>query len=190
MGSPRFRSLTDRQRDVLVRLDRRMPIKQIAAELDVSESRVNQHIRVLKDVYRVGNLKDLCDSYRVELQDSGEPAPYRKAASTISEVPPRREFDEPEDRVAPGEFVLADVAPLAIEAPWIVRNEPRVVPGVLDGDHAVLYRLAVIIGLALAFIVLVILLVTAALSVSEASGGRGVVPRDTAIQSEVSNRAL
>ena len=182
MGSPRFRSLTDRQKDVLVRLDRRMPIKQIAAELDVSESRVNQHIRALKDAYRVGNLKDLCDSYRVELQPGGEPAPYRKAASTISEVPPRREIAEPEDRVAPGEFVLADVAPLAIEAPWMVRNEPRAVPGVLDGDHAVLYRLAVIIGLALAFIVLVILVVTAALSVSEASGGKQFGPRDRQVQ--------
>jgi hypothetical protein len=170
----------------LVRLDRRMPIKQIAAELDVSESRVNQHIRALKDVYRVGNLKDLCDSYRVELQESGQPAPYRKAASTISEVPQRREFDEPEGRVAPGEFVLADVAPLAIEAPWIVRNEPRAVPGVLDGDHAVLYRLAVIIGLALAFIVLVILVVTAALSMSEASGGKQYGTRSQTFEAETS----
>lgn len=189
MGSPRFRSLTDRQKDVLVRLDRRMPIKLIAAELDVSESRVNQHIRALKDVYRVSNLNDLCDSYRAETEEAGEPAPYRKVASTNSEVPQRQRIDEPEDRVAPGEFVLADVAPLAIEAPWMVRNEPRAVPGVLDGDHAVLYRLAVIIGLALAFIVLVILVVTAALSVSEASSGRGVVPRDSSTQSEVSDRA-
>ena len=172
MGAPRFGSLTDRQKDVLVRIDRRLPIKQIAAELDVSESRINQHIRALKDTYSVENLKDLVDSYRAEVQVSGEPAPYRKPASTNSEVPHRSEIDEPEDRVAPGEFVLSDVAPLAIEAPWTVRHEPRVVPGVLDGDHAVLYRLAVIIGLALAFIVLVILVVTAALSMSEASGGR------------------
>jgi len=177
MGSPRFQSLTDRQKDVLVRIDRRMPIKQIAAEINVSESRINQHIRALKDAYSVENLKDLVDSYRAEVQNSGESAPYRKAASINSEVPHQQKLDETEDRVAPGEFVLSDVAPLAIEAPWTVRNEPRVVPGVLDGDHAVLYRLAVIIGLALAFIVLVILVVTAALSVSEASGDRDVVPR-------------
>jgi DNA-binding CsgD family transcriptional regulator len=190
MGSPRVRSLTDRQKDVLVRLDRRMPIKQIAAELDVSESRVNQHIRALKDVYKVGNLKDLCETFRAEQVAAGETAPYRNTASTKSEVPPGRRIDEPEDRVAPGEFVLADVAPLAIEAPWLVRNEPRAVPGVLDGDHAVLYRLAVIVGLALAFIVLVILVVTAALSMSEASGGRDVVPRVSSTQAEASNRLL
>lgn len=186
MGGPRFRSLTDRQQDVLVRLDRRLPIKQIAAELDVSESRVNQHIRALKDVYSVSNLTDLCESYRLEVSENGQPAPYRNPSSTISEVPDHRKIDEPEDRVAPGEFVLADVAPLAIEAPWLVRNEPRAVPGVLDGDHAVLYRLAVIIGLALAFIVLVILVVTAALSMSEASGGKEFGPRNQAAQAETS----
>lgn len=187
MPSPRFRSLTDRQKDVLRGIDRRMPIKLIANELGVSESRINQHIRALKDAYGVSNLKDLVESYRAELQAAGETAPYRKVASTISEVPRRSEIAEPEVRVAPGEFLLADVAPLAIEAPWQVRNEPRVVPGVLDGDHAVLYRLAVIIGLALAFIVLVVLVVTAALSVSEASGGKQYGPRNQAVQMGSSN---
>ncbi|MDC0886678.1 hypothetical protein OAS19_02675 [Altererythrobacter sp.] len=176
MQSPQSRSLTDRQKDVLVRIDRRMPIKVIAAELNVSESRINQHIRALKDIYGAGSLKDLCESYRAELAFSDETAPYRKTASRNSEVPPLPESAETEDRVAPGEFVLADVAPLAIEAPWTVKNEPRVVPGVLDGDHAVLYRLAVIVGLAFAFIVLVILVVTAALSMSQATGGQEVVP--------------
>ncbi|WP_435418578.1 hypothetical protein WAB17_03125 [Parerythrobacter aurantius] len=159
-----------------------MPIKLVADELGVSESRINQHIRALKDTYAVSNLNDLCAAYRAELEGEGEPAPSRNVASTISGVPPKAEIDEPEDRVAPGEFVLADVAPLAIEAPWLVRHEPRVVPGVLDGDHAVLYRLAVIIGLAIAFIVLVILVVTAALSVSQASGGKQFGPRDRQVQ--------
>lgn len=187
MDSPRFRSLTDRQKDVLVRVDRRMPIKQIAAELDLSESRINQHIRALKDVYAVSNLKDLVDSYRAEVAESGESAPYRNPLSRNSEVPQSVQASEQEDRVAPGEFVLSDVAPLAIEAPWHVRNEPRVVPGVLDGDHAVLYRLAVIIGLALAFIVLVILVVTAALSMSEASGGKQYGTPTATMQTEASN---
>lgn len=189
MQSPNFRSLTDRQKDVLIRIDRRMPIKVIAAELDVSESRINQHIRALKDIYGAQSLKDLCESYRVEVEFAGESAPYRKASSRKSEVPKAPESSETEDRVAPGEFVLADVAPLAIEAPWMVKNEPRVVPGVLDGDHAVLYRLAVIIGLALAFIVLVILVVTAALSMGEASGGKNFGPRDVSTQAEVSDPA-
>ena len=187
MQGARFRSLTDRQKEVLVRIDGRMPIKQIAADLDVSESRINQHIRALKDIYDVANLKDLVESFRAEPAGDAETAPYRKSSSRTSEVPRQADVSEQGDRVAPGEFVLADVAPLAIEAPWHVRREPRVVPGVLDGDHAVLYRLAVIIGLALAFIVLVILVVTAALSMSEASGGKEVRPRVTDMQEVASN---
>ncbi|WP_234032103.1 hypothetical protein [Parerythrobacter jejuensis] len=167
-----------------------MPIKLVAAELEVSESRINQHIRALKDIYGVGNLKDLCESYRAEVQDSGESAPYRKTASTKSQVPQSAKQGETEDRVAPGEFVLADVAPLAIEAPWTVKSEPRVVPGVLDGDHAVLYRLAVIVGLAFAFIVLVILVMTAALSMNEATGGKQIQPPQTQSESEVSIPAV
>ena len=177
MQPPRFRSLTDRQKQVLERIDRRMPIKAVAVDLGLSESRVNQHIRALKDIYEAGSLNDLCEAYRLEMQETGEPAPSRKPASRISEVPQSAESVETEDRVAPGEFVLADVAPLAIEAPWTVGNEPRVVPGVLDGDHAVLYRLAVIVGLALAFIVLVVLVVTAALSMSEATEGAAYGPQ-------------
>ena len=175
MPSPRFRSLTDRQKDVLQGIDRRMPIKLIASELGVSESRVNQHIRALKDAYGVSNLNALVELYREELEAAGETAPCRNPASTISEVPRRTEIGEPEDRVAPGEFVLADVASVAIEAPWKVRNEPRVVPGVLDGENAVLFRLAVITGLAVGIIAAVLLVMTAALTMSEATAGTEVI---------------
>ena len=170
--APGSRRPTRRQREVLELIDRRMPIKRIAFELDISESRVNQHIRALKDAYEVEGLDALVAAYRTE--NPGD-TPYRNTASSFREVSDTGRMPQEGDRVAPGEFVLADVAPLAIEVPWNAKREPRVVPGVLDGDHAVLYRLAVIVGLALAFIVLVVLVVTAALSVGEASGGQEVV---------------
>ena len=167
-------TLTDRQMEVLALIDRRLPIKRIAHELGISESRVNQHIRALKDAFGVQGLDALVEAYRVQVPEKDRNEAYRFSASSFSEVPPQRHSPQEGDRVAPGEFVLADVAPLAIEAPWEAKHEPRVIPGVLDGDHAVLYRLAVIIGLALAFIVLVVLVVTAALSVAEVSGGQEV----------------
>src|SRR3546814_14162834 len=57
-------SLTERQRSVMKRIDRRVPIKLIAQELGVSETRINQHIRILKDIYQVASLNDLVEVYR------------------------------------------------------------------------------------------------------------------------------
>lgn len=48
MLSGAAKRLTDRQRAVMERIDRRVPIKDIALELGVSETRINQHIRALK----------------------------------------------------------------------------------------------------------------------------------------------
>lgn len=169
--------LTDKQLAVLERLDRRMPIKVIAAELGVSESRINQHVRALKNHFGVESLGDLIDRAReADVAPPGIPQgePSRKPAYRNSHLPDAAEPPQTGDRVAPGEFVLADVASVAIEAPWSVRNEPRVVPGVLDGENAVLFRLAVITGLAAGIIAVVLLVMTAALTVSEATEGRQV----------------
>lgn len=164
--------LTDRQRAVLERIDRRLPLKSIAAELGISESRVNQHVRALKEIYRVHSLKGLVGAYRAEGDD-----PCRKPAWRNPQVPPPSFPAEHGHRVAPGEFVLADaMGPLAIEAPWQRHHEPRVVPGVLDGDHAGLIRLAVIIGLAFGMIAALVLVMTASLNLSEAMRDRAANP--------------
>jgi DNA-binding CsgD family transcriptional regulator len=171
--------LTEKQREVLDRLDRRVPIKVIAAQLGISESRVNQHIRALKNHFGVESLGELVARARTG-SGSGAEDPSRKPAYTNSQLPDQAGSPHDEDRVAPGEFVLADVAPFAIEAPWHGQHEPRVVPGVLDGENAVLFRLAVITGLAVGIIAAVLLVMTAALTVSEATEGRQViVPEET-----------
>lgn len=59
-----MRELTDRQRDVMQRIDRRMSIKVIAQDLGMSETRVNQHIRALKDIFQTENLPELVEQYR------------------------------------------------------------------------------------------------------------------------------
>ena len=58
-------ALTGKQRDVIRRIDRRMPIKLIASEMGVSETRINQHIRALKAIYGVGSLNELVESHRL-----------------------------------------------------------------------------------------------------------------------------
>lgn len=171
------RELTDRQRAVLGAIDRRLPLKAVAAELGISESRVNQHVKGLKERYGVHSLPDLVDAWRCE-ENGGRPAdPCRSSAWRNPQVSAAAFGEENGSRVAPGEFVLSDAAALyAIEAPWSGRIEPRVVPGVLDGDNALLLRLAVIIGLAFGLVAAIVLVVTASLSLSEALEGKAAVP--------------
>lgn len=174
------RQLTDRQRAVLGAIDRRLPLKSVAAELGISESRVNQHVRGLKERYGVHSLPDLVDAWRAEEGRSpagGEDLPCRNSAWRIPQVPGEATDSDNQPRVAPGDFVLSDAAALhAIEAPWLTMNEPRVVPGVLDGGNAVLLRLAVIAGLAFGIIAAIVLVMTASLSLSEALEGRAAAP--------------
>jgi DNA-binding CsgD family transcriptional regulator len=172
--------LSDRQRAVLERIDRRLPLKSIAGELGISESRVNQHVRALKEIYGVHSLKGLVEVHREGPQD-----PCRKPAWRNPQVPPPAFPAEHGPRVVPGEFVLADaMGPLAIEAPWLRQHEPRVVPGVLDGDHAGLIRLAVIIGLAFGMIAALVLVMTASLNLSEAMRDRSASPEQVSVPAD------
>lgn len=172
------RTLTERERAVLDGIDRRLPLKLVAAELGVSESRVNQHVRALKERFQVNNLSDLVDAWRSEDIGITENTDCRNPAWRNPQVPLAASDSETKSRVGPGEFVLSDAALYAIEAPWSVESGPRVVPGVLDGGNAVLLRLAVIIGLAFGIIAAIVLVVTASLSLSEALEGRAIVPAD------------
>lgn len=185
MGAAAGQKLTKRQLAVLERIDRRVPIKVIAMELGVSETRINQHIRALKDFYQVDSLNELVECYRVEF-GAGEdalPLPEELADAGLSDSSYRKNqvaagaaaaADWP--RVDPGEIVLSDVMPLSGLAPWQKAQEPRVVPGLLDGDNAVLIRLGAIVGIAFGMLAAVVLAVTAAMSLSEALDGKAHVP--------------
>lgn len=197
MPSAAPRQLTERQRAVMERIDRRVPIKVIAQELGVSETRINQHIRALKDIFEAGSLGDLVERYRATLpEQTPEEKPQPKPKSEEKQLPAgsRKGFSEPAysnsqvdgdrpgvingSRVDQGELVMSDVLPLIEQAPWLRPGEPKVVPGVLDGEHAVLFRLGAIIAIAFGFLAAVVLMVTAAMTISEALDGRATVPVD------------
>ncbi|MDJ0642105.1 MAG: hypothetical protein QNJ15_04755 [Erythrobacter sp.] len=197
MPSAAPRPLTERQRAVMERIDRRVPIKVIAQELGVSETRINQHIRALKDIYGAGSLGDLVELYRAN-QPGQKAADQQTTASNTerNQLP----ADLPKDfsevaynntQVAVegqgvnngveadhGELVMNDVLPLIEQAPWLRPGEPRVVPGVLDGENAVLFRLAAIIGIAFGILAAVVLTVTAGIALSEAMDGRVLIPEE------------
>ena len=188
MTSGAARRLTDRQKAVMERIDRRVPIKVIAQELGVSETRVNQHIRALKDIYDAASLGELVENYRatispeanenaIEADSNPEPdadllKPFSEAAYRNSQIQPASASPDLTEREDLGELVLSDSMPLIQQAPWLKPGEPRVVPGVLDGEHAVLFRLGAIVGIASGILASVILAFTAARTLSEATDGK------------------
>jgi len=197
MASAAPRKLTDRQRAVMERIDRRVPIKVIAQDLGVSETRINQHIRALKDIYRAESLNELVEVFRATepKQSEGNDAvakqteaadprseesqkPFSEAVYSKSQVPAAARNSDSDERVDRGELVMRDVLPLIEQAPWLRPGEPKVVPGVLDGENAVLFRLATIIGIAFGILAAVVLTVTATVALSEAMNGVARVPEE------------
>jgi DNA-binding CsgD family transcriptional regulator len=196
MSSGAARRLTDRQQAVMQRIDRRVPIKVIAQELGVSETRINQHIRALKDVYEAGSLGELVENYRATLPpapaedvpsmravlgeptDTGASGPFSEAAYTKKQIPQPAIFADQLSRDDPGRLVMSDAMPLLEQAPWLRPGEPRVVPGVLNGEHAVLFRLGAIVGIASGILAAVVLTITAARTLSEATEGKAVISVD------------
>lgn len=199
MLSGAARRLTDRQQAVMERIDRRVPIKVIAQELGVSETRINQHIRALKDVYAAASLGELVENYRATLPPAPADTPgdedrvegllgdnpdadslraFSEAAYMKKQIPPGAIFADQLGRDDPGRLVMSDAMPLFEQAPWLRPGEPRVVPGVLDGEHAVLFRLGAILGIASGILAAVVLTITAARTLSEVTDGKAAISVD------------
>lgn len=196
MSSGAARRLTDRQQAVMERIDRRVPIKVIAQELGVSETRINQHIRALKDFYDAASLGELVENYRATLPppapggerdetsedealrdvaDADKLQPFSEVAYTKKQIIGPAGFGDALVRDDPGQLVMSDAMPLLDQAPWLRPGEPRVVPGVLDGEHAVLLRLGAIVGIASGVLAAVVLTITAAKTLSDATAGKATI---------------
>lgn len=180
MNAPAIPKLTDRQRDVLERIDRRVPIKVIAGDLDLSEARINQHIRTLKDKFECESMNELVERYR-EFSNKqsnacenevGPEEPYSNSLYRNTQLPDEPIFPDLHSRVDPGKIAFSDAHHVLIDAPWAKPREPVVVPHILDGGNAVLRRLAAMIGIAFAVVAAVILVAAAAVTVSEILDGK------------------
>ena len=174
------------------RVDRRVPIKVIAQELGVSETRINQHIRALKDLYGADSLRDLVDLYRLDKRiaaggdlsaDLSEnqgvgisSTPLSEDAYNISQVPNPVFGVEGHNWDSSATVELQDVLPMIDPVPWLNPEEPRVVPGMLNGEHALILRLAAIVGIAFGLLAAVVLTATAAIMISEALSARAAIP--------------
>ncbi|MEM1052214.1 MAG: hypothetical protein AAGI28_08985 [Pseudomonadota bacterium] len=194
MSRDELRPLTQRQQAVIERIDKRTPIKGIARDLGVSETRINQHIRALKNIYKAESLTDLVEAYRaekLELAKADEelkseiiqkPAQAERGLSepvySKNQVPISTLIGDPLVQDDPGALVIRDVSSMGDEAPWLRSSEPQVVPRALDGENAVWLRLVAIVGIAFGFLAAVVLTVTAAVTLSEALDERATIPVD------------
>ena len=151
------RSMGGKRMLVLGLLAERKPIKQIAAELDISVSAVNQHIKSLKLQFGANSLADLWQVHN-ELIEAGELADCTKSTCTKSQLPhdaippemPVQEFGSP---------VTTFHEPLAfrVEAPWENWAGQSGFQGVLNGANAAWVRIALIVAIALGLFVLILI---------------------------------
>ena len=113
-----------------------------------------------------------------EPTDTGASGPFSEAEYTKKQIPEPAIFADQLIRDDPGRLVMSDSMPLRDQALWLRPGEPRVVPGVLNGEHAVLFRLGAIVGIASGVLAAVVLTVTAARTLSEATEGKAVISVD------------
>ena len=160
--------------DVLERVVQRKPYKIIAAELEISETRVKQHVRTIKDRLEANSLPELVEQFHQITYKS----PLPKGVGPKSELPLMKVPDIDRLTDDPGELELAESITMELKAPWTSSPEPKIVPRVLDGENAGLSRLLVILGIVLGLLAAIVLTLTVASALTEQFDGTRFVPRE------------
>ncbi|GGZ09075.1 helix-turn-helix domain-containing protein [Novosphingobium colocasiae] len=146
-----FARLTPKQHEVLRFVSENRTSKEIAWELGISESAVNQRIESIRARAGSPPRAELARVYR-QYQAEIDAACNSLTANNL-QLPDAAGFDDRSAQDDPAEsFALADAAlaePYAIrlKAPWQEADFERIVPEVLDGKHAGLNRTAAIIAI-------------------------------------------
>jgi DNA-binding CsgD family transcriptional regulator len=139
--------LTPKQHEVLRFVAENRTSKEIAWDLGISESAVNQRIEGVR--LRTGSppRAELARAYRQYLQDLE--AACNPVPAKIPQVP-LQPFDTPSDErdERAGHLALGDAMTYTVTAPWQRGTFGNVVPEVLDGANAGLSRTAAMIAIA------------------------------------------
>ncbi|WP_133366474.1 response regulator transcription factor [Qipengyuania sediminis] len=142
--------LTSRQQEVLDRLTRHQAIKTIADEMGVSETRINQHIRAIKDRLGVNHKEDLVALW---LEAGG--SPFSNSIYRKRQLPEVENSAHEQSGADTALFTFQDAGAMR-RAPWEAAAYRRVGPGFLDGRgegaKRMVYIILVAIGLPLAVI--------------------------------------
>lgn len=161
----RFQSLTNKQAAVLALLANGRTSKEIATALDLSESAVNRRIELLRTRFGGITRLELARRYRDWSSEGVETARQSLHLAAEPDSPQKQDEDGRE-----AELVFRDSLAISIDPPWAGTAEPKIVPGVLDGDNAVLTRGAAIAIILLAIIASLVLGLAAASALTETLG--------------------
>ncbi|EIZ79986.1 two component LuxR family transcriptional regulator [Novosphingobium sp. Rr 2-17] len=160
-----FPHLTPKQHEVLRFVAENRTSKEIAWDLGISESAVNQRIEGVRGRAGSPPRAELARAYRQYLQDLD--AACNPVTDKIYQVPETSDPDASSERDdAADQFALADAMTFTVKAPWQNDRVSRIVPEVLDGKNAGLSRVAamVVIAFGMLLIAMVGLVVARALS--------------------------
>lgn len=148
-----FPGLTAKQHEVLRFVAENRTSKEIAWELGISESAVNQRIEGVRNRAGSPPRAELARAYRqylLDLEAACKPVPDK-----ITQVPAQAGVpqSEHEDALA-DKLALADAVTFTLTPPWQGERVGRVVPEVLDGAHAGLSRTAAMVAIAVGMLVI------------------------------------
>lgn len=142
-----FARLTPKQHEVLRFVAENRTSKEIAWELGISESAVNQRIEGVR--VRAGSppRAELARAYRAYLQELEQACnPIPDKIPQVPKDPPEPPIERRDERVEP--LALADPVNYFVTAPWQRAEFGTIVPEVLDGANAGLSRAAAMIAIA------------------------------------------
>ena len=152
--------LSERQYAVLDAVSRRIPYKAIAAEHDVSETRIQQIVRELKKHFGVTTLPALIEAFE-SLPKPDRAGDYGFPKYAKEQVPPPAESGQRLLRDDPGLVRFADIGNMQFPVESELKPEPRIVPEGLDGKFAGRLRLLAIVGIAVGIAVTILVMVSA-----------------------------
>lgn len=155
--------LTAKQQEVLERLARHQAIKTIADEMGVSETRVNQHIRAIKDRLGANDKEELVAIWIAAHGGS----PLRKTVYRKKQLPDPDALPDEGAKADAAMLRFKDAGTFPLAAPWEVGGYHRVGPGHLDGPGATRRRVGYIILVAIGLPVAVVLTLSAMLALTE-----------------------
>ncbi|MCJ2178036.1 helix-turn-helix domain-containing protein [Novosphingobium album (ex Hu et al. 2023)] len=148
-----FARLTAKQHEVLRFVAENRTSKEIAWELGISESAVNQRIEGVRSRTGGPPRAELARAYRQYQQDLDETCkllpdniPQVPAAAAVAQGASQDAFAD--------KLALADAVTFTLTPPWQNERVGRVVPEVLDGAHAGLSRTAAMVAIAVGMLVI------------------------------------